>query len=184
MAATKRKRRGKKRPRVRTRPVIRAEPPPLPPVDLRAKARQLRYLARRAERAAGGEYDLHRVAMAQQSRERSLEGREIGPLPAVQDPARREACKFSHERFALTYFPRRFFWPFAPYHRDRNARMERCTHEGGLFAFAEPRGSGKTNSAEVEVLQHPLRPSRYVLIQAAGAVWQITGKDQARTGVQ
>lgn len=70
--------------------------------------------------------------------------REIGPLPAVENLARRESCQHSLRLFLLTYFPQSFLLEFGDDHHKIIARLETSILEGGLFALAMPRGSGKT----------------------------------------
>jgi hypothetical protein len=57
--------------------------------ELKERARKLRELARQAEKAAGGKEDVHREKMAEKSRARSRERREIEPLPPVKEPVSR-----------------------------------------------------------------------------------------------
>ena len=115
-----------------------------------------------------GGYSAYRDSQASLSRERSRTGREIGPLPEVKDQARRDACRDDLERFSLTYFPKRFPWPFSASHREAIGRIQTCTTLGGLFALAMPRGDGKTTIAEVAVLHAVLYGLRrfVVLLQA------------------
>ena len=114
------------------------------------------------------QYDSQREGAAQRSRERSQAGREIGPLPQVAHPRRKARCKKSLRAFCETYFPGRFPWPFAECHVTAIERMEACAREGGLFAAAMPRGSGKTTVAECAVLWAVLYGLRrfVVLVQA------------------
>ncbi len=101
-------------------------------------------------------------------RKASAEYREAGPLPDVVDVVRRNAGLDSLATFALTYFPERFPLPFSPAHDEAIARLETCTNDGGKFACAMPRGSGKTTLAEVAVLRallYGLR--RFVVLVAA-----------------
>jgi len=76
--------------------------PELSKTQLRAKAKELRALARQVENAAGGKTDSHRETMAERSRAASVVRREIGPLPAVKDPERRERCRLSFLLFNET----------------------------------------------------------------------------------
>lgn len=117
--------------------------------QLRAKAKQLRALARQVDAAAGGRYDSHRQKMAEASRERSASGRDIGPLPPTTDPARKGAGGRSLLRFCLNYFPARFPLAFSSDHLAFVGDLERVVLEGGQLAVAMPRGSGKTTLAEV-----------------------------------
>lgn len=97
-------------------------------------------------------YDRKRKTAAAVSREQSASAREIGPLPAVADPARRNACLDDLHRFCLTYFPQRFPLPFCPDHLTVIGKLQRAVIEGGQFAVAMPRGFGKTNLCEVAAL--------------------------------
>lgn len=50
-------------------------------------------------------YDVARADAARRSAERSLEGRDIGELPAVEDEGRKERCRLDFRLFCETYFP-------------------------------------------------------------------------------
>jgi len=78
------------------------------------------------------------------SREKTASVKEVGPLPPIVDPVRRESCGKSLELFLLTYFPQSFKLQFSDDHRKIIGRTETAVNEGGLFALAMPRGSGKT----------------------------------------
>lgn len=121
---------------------------------------------REAKRLAdgGGNYDHHRKAAAARSRKKSESGRDIGPLPPVQDPNRKERCKHDLELFGLTYFPHRFKLALATFHRKAIAILQSATHEGGLSVCAMPRGSGKDTWAEVEVLRAILYGWRHFVV--------------------
>ena len=133
---------------------------PLPPdqpdpkkklADLRAKLRQAERLADRS--GAGGEaYHRHKHAMTERSRAESAEGREVGAIPAVADPARREGCRSSLRRFCETYLADTFVLAWSADHLTVIARIEEVVVRGGLFAVAMPRGSGKTSLAEAAAL--------------------------------
>jgi hypothetical protein len=81
---------------------------------------------------------------AARSRVNSAIYREIGPLPGVVDPARRDACRTDLRLFCLTYFPHAFPLPFCRDHLRMIEKLERAILHGGLFALAMPRGSGKS----------------------------------------
>src|SRR5262245_5186857 len=85
--------------------------------------------------------------------EQARRGREISPLPEIVDPARRERGRLSLEKFGLEYFPRRFRLPNSAAHTTAAKTMQRCTDDGGKFACAMPRGTGKTAWAEVAVIR-------------------------------
>lgn len=82
----------------------------------------------------------------------SAAGRDIGPIPAVGKPRRRAACRKSLLRFCRTYLKATFPLPFSDDHLKVIAKAEAAVLEGGLFALAMPRGSGKTTIAESAVL--------------------------------
>lgn len=118
--------------------------------------------------ATAGDYDDYRDRQAGISRERSAAGREIGPLPPVADPARKNAGLDSLAAFCRSYFPAWFPLPFSGAHLDAIDRLERCSNDGGLFALAMMRGGGKTTLAKAAVLRAILYGLRrfVVLVQA------------------
>ncbi len=111
----------------------------------------------RKKTAAAGDDDddrakTERNRSARRARAASEHVKEIGPLPAVVDPDRRERCRFNLRLACLTYFAPRFPLPFSPDHDRVIAQLQRCILEGGLFALAMPRGSGKTTLVECAIL--------------------------------
>jgi hypothetical protein len=86
------------------------------------------------------------------NRAASAAGRDIGELPPVADPARKAACGSSFKLFADTYFPATFSLPWSDDHLKVIAAIETSVVDGGLFAFAMPRGSGKTSLVETAAL--------------------------------
>lgn len=140
--------------------------------DQREKLRVLRKKIREAERLAGGSdpYSRHREDMAAQARERSASGREIGPLPPIADPDRRQACFTDDLLFLRTYFPARFYLPFSEAHRQAIGLINQCTREGGTGVCAMPRGFGKdtiTEALAMKALLYGLR--RFVVVIQATA---------------
>jgi len=97
-------------------------------------------------------YEKYKDRQADISRKRSESGREIGPLTAVVDLARRDSCRDSLRLFCETYLSGRFYLGWSPDHFKVIAKLERAIREGGLFALAMPRGSGKTALAEAAAL--------------------------------
>ncbi len=95
-------------------------------------------------------------AMKERARSRaellSRLGRDVGPLPAVVDPDRKRRASRSFQTFCDVYFPRVFHLPWSTDHLKVIARIERAVLEGGLFAMAMPRGSGKTSLCETACL--------------------------------
>ena len=74
----------------------------------------------------------------------SKSARDIAPIPAVADPDQRAQCADSLRLFLETYFPDAFALEWSDDHLNVIARMDAAVRQGGLFAFAMPRGSGKT----------------------------------------
>jgi hypothetical protein len=94
------------------------------------------------------QYDTHRQIMAQKSRETAAAGRDIGELPEVVNPERKESCKLDFKLFCESYFPEMFPLAWSDDHLKCIERIETSVLQGGLFALALPRGSGKTTLAE------------------------------------
>ncbi len=82
----------------------------------------------------------------------SLSGRDIGELPEVADPARKQRAARDFRFFCETYFPQTFHLKWSDDHLKVIAKIEQAVLEGGLFAMAMPRGSGKTSLCEVACL--------------------------------
>ena len=76
--------------------------------------------------------------------EKRRAAQDIGEIPAVADPERRARAVTEFRFFCTTYFPAVFSLPWSQDHRKVLAKIEQCVTDGGLFAFAMPRGSGKS----------------------------------------
>lgn len=79
----------------------------------------------------------------------SLIGRDVEPhfhaeAPSPQELAERAACERDFRRFCEAYFPAAFALEWSPDHLTAIARIESAILNGGLFALAMPRGSGKS----------------------------------------
>ncbi|VTR97041.1 Uncharacterized protein OS=Isosphaera pallida (strain ATCC 43644 / DSM 9630 / IS1B) GN=Isop_2452 PE=4 SV=1 [Gemmata massiliana] len=144
MAKKKRPAKKPKRPD-RSKPAPPPVPPPSPPPPSPPPGA--------VARSSPG--DDERERKAGQSRDRAKSVREIGPLPQIVDPARREKGRKSLRAFLQLYFPRRFRLAFSSAHLIAIERMESCTDSGELFACAMPRGFGKTTMAECAVQRDP-----------------------------
>jgi hypothetical protein len=92
-----------------------------------------------------GQYQAHRDRSAKRERKKSQSGRDIGKLPPVVDPARREACRRNFRLFCETYFAGTFCIAWSEDHLRVIATIERVILEGGTLALAMPRGTGKTS---------------------------------------
>ena len=93
-------------------------------------------------------YEAHKQRAAQRNRELSISGRDIGELPAVAEPQRKQRAERDFRYFCEAYFPQTFSLPWSPDHLKVIAKIEQAVLEGGLFALAMPRGSGKTSLCE------------------------------------
>ncbi|MCC6229658.1 MAG: phage terminase large subunit family protein [Phycisphaerales bacterium] len=82
----------------------------------------------------------------------SLSGRDIGDLPPVADAGRKEKAARDFRYFCETYFPQTFHLKWSDDHLKVIAKIEQAVLEGGLFAMAMPRGSGKTSLCETACL--------------------------------
>jgi hypothetical protein len=78
----------------------------------------------------------------------SLAGRDIGELPEVVNPDRKTRAANEFRFFCEAYFPFTFHLAWSPDHLKVISKIERAVLEGGLFAMAMPRGSGKTSICE------------------------------------
>jgi hypothetical protein len=90
------------------------------------------------------EYQRHKERMGHRSREITQSAREIGPLPAVVDPARRASCENSLKLFLETYLPETFNLPWSNDHLRAIEVMQDVILNGGQYALAMPRRQGKT----------------------------------------
>jgi hypothetical protein len=119
--------------------------------EAREKAKQLRKTLRAIDavtrQGSGG--NRHRDRMAERSRELSSEVSDIGDIPPIKDPARRDSCRLDLERFLVTYFPHSTgLSPFSADHRRVIARNQAIALEGGRVCNIVYRGFAKTTIAE------------------------------------
>lgn len=101
-----------------------------------------------AERAAGiTSGESHRQYVAERRRETTLSAQDIGDIPPIADPIRRQDCLDDFELFCKTYGAAAFNLPWADSHRRSAAKIQAAVDNGGWFAYGEPRGDGKTTRA-------------------------------------
>ena len=93
-------------------------------------------------------YEEIKEAARDRSQRTSSSGRDIGPLPEVQDQDRKKKCGESLALFCLTYFPETFYLKMSEDHFYVIEKIEKAVRTGGLFALAMPRGFGKTSLCE------------------------------------
>lgn len=102
----------------------------------------------RAKSVSAKGYEAHKAEMARRNREASAAGRDIGDIPEVSDPDRRESCRMDFRLFCETYFHDSFSLKWSDDHLKCISKIEQCVLVGGLFALAMPRGSGKSSLSE------------------------------------
>ena len=107
----------------------------------------------------------------ERARRVSAAGRDIGPPPAIIDPARRDATRSDFRAFCETYAPESFPLAWSPDHLTAISKIEGAVLRGELFAFAMPRGSGKTTLCEWASIWALLHGHRQFIV--------IVGSDQA-----
>lgn len=92
-------------------------------------------------------YNAHKENMRERMAEKVAAGQEIEPLPKVKDQARKDACRFDLKLFAETYVRGLFkdvSKRWATFHLQAFETLQHAILNGGLFAIAVPRGSGKS----------------------------------------
>lgn len=105
----------------------------------------------RAKRGEGL-YDKKRERGTSWGDKTSREGREIGPLPDGDVNKRRVGrCRNDFKKFCQTYKPKTFSKKWSTDHLNAITRIEKSVLHGGLYAFALPRGSGKTSLCETSI---------------------------------
>lgn len=117
---------------------------------------------------ATGDYGRVKEQAAEASRNRSQAGRDIGSIPAVQNPGRRKESAKSLRFHCETYYPDAFYLGWSDDHLRVIEKLEAAILEGAMFALAMPRGSGKTTlaiCATLWALLHAYR--RFVALIAA-----------------
>lgn len=93
--------------------------------------------------------DRHRDRMAKRSRESHSEVAEVGPLPEIVNPERREACRVDLHKFLVEYFPETTgLSPLSEDHIVAIGRLQDVIINGGRFAECVYRGWAKTTIAE------------------------------------
>lgn len=107
------------------------------------EAARARHEARHDRRVAGSSAFNRAVSAA---------GRGIGTIPPVVKPKRRAAARTDFRRFCDAYLAASFPLPWSPDHLRMIERIEAAVLHGELFAFAMPRGSGKTTLIEAAAM--------------------------------
>ena len=84
------------------------------------------------------QYQKHREKMAERMRNLSAQARDIGALPEICDPDRRDACEHNLKEFCEQYRPSAFHLGWSEDHLVAIERLERAVLHGGTFALAMP----------------------------------------------
>ena len=79
----------------------------------------------------------------------ALAGRDIGEMPEVANPDRKDHASRDFRYFCESYFPLTFHLKWSPDHLKVIDKIQRAVVDGGLFALAMARGSGKSSIAEI-----------------------------------
>jgi len=86
--------------------------------------------------------------MAAKSNEKYSAVRDIGAIPSIVNPKRREKCSKDLALFLKTYMPETYYLPWSDDQLKEIKKTETAIFHGGLFAHAAPRGDGKTSRVE------------------------------------
>lgn len=100
------------------------------------------------------------------------EAQDIGKIPAVKNPNRRKKALQSLKCFCETYFSEAFYLEWSADHLTVIAKIDEATTVGGLFAFAMPRGSGKTTLAMAACIYAIFKGARRYVCLIGSAVGQ------------
>lgn len=98
-------------------------------------------------------YEAHRERNRANQAAKSRSGRDIAPLMQVTaDRRRRGRCRRNLKLFCTTYFPSLFKLKWSKAHLRIITAIESAVLDGGQFAVAMPRGSGKSTIAIAAVI--------------------------------
>lgn len=95
--------------------------------------------------------DKHRLREAERRRKNTQSIRDIGEIPAVQDPERKESCRYDLAKFIMTYAPEGKD-PFSEDHVRVIKRTEKVLLGGGRLLIPVYRGFGKSTISEIAVV--------------------------------
>ncbi len=115
-------------------------------------------------------YEEVKEAARQRNAQLARSGQEIGSIPEVADPARKAKAVSDFKYFCQQYFTEVFYMPFSDDHLKVIKKIQSSVVEGGLFALAMPRGSGKTVLMQIACLWAALSgAAEFVCLIAASA---------------
>ncbi len=94
-------------------------------------------------------YEKLKERAAARNKALSLAGRDIGELPGVVSPERKEQAAGDFRFFCEHYFPMTFHLPWSPDHLKVMAKIEQAVLRGGLFAMPCPGRAERRRCASV-----------------------------------
>jgi hypothetical protein len=120
--------------------------------------------------AAKAAYEARKAQSGSWNRRTAAAGRDIGEIPPVANKKRLDACRQDFRAFAETYGSESFPLAWSPDHLTAIGKIESAVLRGELFAFAMPRGSGKSTLCEWACLWAMLYGHRpFVMLVGADA---------------
>lgn len=96
-------------------------------------------------------YERQKMIQAEKNAAAVRSAQEIGDLPSVKNPERKERCRLNFKSFCEEYFPEVFYLPWSQDHLRAIEKIEKAVLGGDLFALAMARGTGKTVSCKMAV---------------------------------
>lgn len=105
-------------------------------------------------------YEAHKERARRRQAEASRSGRDIGDLPAPENPKRRAAALKRLRKFYETYFPGTFYLKWSPAHLTSIEDTQRTILRTEMMAEAMPRGWGKSSRFERAALWAGLKGIR------------------------
>lgn len=118
--------------------------------------------------SAAEAYDHKKAVEGARNRKMSAARAEVGELPEVVDPQRKESCRFDLKKFCKTYFAATFSLAWSPDLLEVVADLQAAILAGTWVPRAMPRGGGKSTIGKAAVLWAILYGhSRYAICIAA-----------------
>lgn len=111
----------------------------------------------------------HKEATRNRINKQSKAARDIGAIPPVLDPARKEACRYNLALFLETYMPNTFYAEFSEDHYRIIKRLQDVILNGGRLVEAVYRGWGKTTITEGAALWAAIYGHRRLVPLIAGS---------------
>lgn len=100
----------------------------------------------------GDGYERHKQQAAARQAQKSAAGRDVGEIPPAKNRKRRDSCERDLKLFCETYARYLFGLSWSKDMLKAIKKTQDAILEGGLFALAMPRGSGKTTLFVVAIV--------------------------------